>query len=303
MSENRLAGVWTALISPIDAFPHTDGQVNESLWSRLIERQIEAKVDGVIVAGSTGEGQTMTDQEWAQLVQKAATYTDRIQVMASVGASATWRVIELAKKAKELGATSLLVSSPPYNKPTPSGLIAHFSQISKATNGMPMMVYNIPGRTAVNISAETMRKIWKIPGVESLKESAGDWNQYLQMQEDCPPGKFILSGDDPSSLAFWSHGAQGTVSVLGNLAPKHLVKMWRSFQSEEWRQTRELFFASQELTRNLFCESNPIPIKWAVSHLLETPLPVRLPLEELSALHQKKLTKLISELRKDLELD
>lgn len=281
-----IRGIYTAIISP---FSEASFGINESVWRQLIERQIAAGIDGIVIAGSTGEGQTMYPEEWESSLRMACEYREKIQIMASAGASATWQSIERVKRAKEFGAHSCLVSSPPYNKPTQKGLIAHFEAIYTACSDLPIMVYNIPGRTAVNIQAETMTEIFKIDSVHSLKESSGDWNQFLQMQMNCPKGKTILSGDDPSALAFWLHGAKGLVSVLSNICPKAVKTIWNSFEQGNQEEALKIFDELQNFTKLLFCESNPIPTKYVMSKVLGVSLRPRLPLLELSLSHREKL--------------
>lgn len=281
-------GIWTAIITPFD---QNGESIQFDLFSKLIERQIQAGITGLVVAGSTGEGNCLRNEEFEELVTRAAQYRNDIQIMASCGQSATWRAIEWAKIAKRAGAHSLLVSTPAYNKPPQEALVSYFESVAKAAEGLPLMVYNIPGRTAVNLTPATLEKIWQIPGIQSLKESSGQWDQFLEMQQNCPPSREILCGDDPSSLAFWTHGAVGTVSVLSNLAPRWVVSQWKAFLDQNLIKARETFFKSLNLTRALFCESNPIPVKWAVASLLSVRMGMRPPLRDLSLESQARLRK------------
>jgi len=286
-----MRGIYTALITPF-----SDSGIESSLFRKLIERQIEAGTAGIVIAGSTGEGQTLTQSEWKHLIEAAKPYREKIDVMVSCGSSATWDAVEKIKIAQDLGATSVLVASPAYNKPTPAGLIKHFEQVASASQ-VPVMVYNIPGRTAVNISADVMQKIWSFEKISALKESAGNWGQFLELRAQLPEDKFLFSGDDPLNLAFAVHGAHGSVSVLSNVFPKLVVQLWSHAQSDNWEAARTLFKRVYPLTTQLFSESNPIPVKWAVSYLIGAKMPPRLPLTDLQASHQKALGLLIDELK------
>lgn len=272
-------GVYTAVITP---FRSEGFGLDEKLFCKLIERQIEAGVHGLVIAGSTGEGQTMNENEWKQAVQLASQYRSQIEVLASCGSYSTWQTIEKAQLALSLGVNHLLISSPPYNKPTTDGLIQHFQSIHESCPEASIMVYNIPGRTAVNISPACLQELWKIPSIQALKESSGNWGQFLLMMRELPQNKLIFSGDDPLNLAFFSHGAHGTVSVLSNLFPKAVVNLWNLCQEGRFEDARKEFFKYQRLIDLLFCESNPIPVKWAVSRLLHQDMKPRLPLRPLS---------------------
>jgi 4-hydroxy-tetrahydrodipicolinate synthase len=278
------SGVWTALVSPF----HSSGSgIDESLWRRLIERQIEAHVSAIVVAGSTGEGQTLTLEEWSQLLKGASLYRDQIHVCAACSSSSTSQSKEMLRRAIDLGAQSALVATPPYNKPMPQGIVAHFQEISSVQKNFPIVVYNIPGRSGTNISPETMAMLWKIPEVVALKESSGNWSQFLDLVAQLPPEKYILCGDDPFNVAMITHGASGTVSVLSNVIPKAVVDLVEAASFSRMGEAMEIFYSSLGLTKALFSESNPIPVKYAVSLLLEQPLALRLPLTPLSEAHQK----------------
>lgn len=294
MPEAMIEGIHTAIITP---FVEKGFGIQERTWRALIERQIEAKINGIVVAGSTGEGQTLYSEEWETALQIACEYRDKIQIMASVGSSATWQSIDRLKRAQDLGAHSCLVSTPPYNKPTQEGLFQHFESLHQASPNMPLVIYNIPGRTAVNLQASTLQRLWKIPSVSAIKESSGDWSQFLEMMEACPKDKSILSGDDPSALAFWTHGSTGLVSVMSNVFPRIAKKLWDLFQDKKYDEAKNLFYEALPYVRLLFIESNPIPTKWILSKILKTDLPVRLPLTELSLSYQEKLLSTANELK------
>ena len=267
----------------VTPFRATSFGIDEKAFRQLIERQIEAGIHGIAVAGSTGEGQTMSPAEWEEALKIASGYRSQIHIMASCGASSTWQCIEKMEKLGKLEVHSALISSPPYNKPPQDALVQHYTEISKAVPSVPIMVYNIPGRTAVNILASTMTEIWKIPSVQALKESSGNWNQFLDLKQNLPSEKALFSGDDFSALSFFVHGANGLVSVLSNIAPKACVQIWNLIQKKDFGSAQEVFFDLKKMMDLLFCESNPIPVKWAVGQLIQRDLAPRLPLRALSS--------------------
>ena len=277
--------IYTALVTP---FQKSGSGVDENVYSALIEKQIDAGVHAVIVAGSTGEGQTLTQSEWTTAIKTAVRYRDRIQVLGSCGQSATAQTAERYRELSDLGVHGALISTPAYNKPPQRGIVQHYQEVAKA-GSLPIMVYNIPGRTAVNILPSTMKELWKIPQVTSLKESSGNLEQSFQFIREVPAGKVVLSGDDSMNLAMFSQGAKGSVSVLSNLLPKSLVKLWKLSEANEYDKARQLQNKLMELTSLLFVESNPIPVKWCVGQLLCQELPVRLPLVKLDSQYHSAL--------------
>ncbi|PIR21774.1 MAG: 4-hydroxy-tetrahydrodipicolinate synthase, partial [Deltaproteobacteria bacterium CG11_big_fil_rev_8_21_14_0_20_45_16] len=187
----------------------------------------------------------------------------------------------------------------PYNKPTQDGLVAHYREIAQVASQLPIMVYNIPGRTAVTIQASTMTEIWKIPNVLALKESSGSWQTFLDMSQHLPAKKTLLCGDDASALAFYLHGAKGLVSVLSNLCPKACIEIWDLSQKNLWTEAKNLFDRYKRLLDLLFIESNPIPIKYAVAHSIGRELLPRLPLLGLSERFRTELEREMKALQKE----
>jgi len=279
-------GVWTALITP---FQKSGTGIDEAIFKKLIERQIEAQSRAVVLAGSTGEGPTLSLAEWESLLKIAAPYRDQIHICISCSSSSTQESVERLQRACNLGAQSALVSTPAYNKPMPKGVIAHFEALAKAQQKFPLIVYNIPGRTATNISVETMTELWKIPEVVALKESSGNWSQFLDLIESLPAKKNILSGDDPMNIAMIAHGASGTVSVLSNVVPKLVVELVEAVSFGRIAEAAEVFYATYPLTKALFSESNPIPVKYAVGLLMDRELLPRLPLTRLEEKNSERI--------------
>lgn len=299
-ARNSLAGmkgIFTAIVTPFRA--NGSFGIEEASFRKLIERQVDAGVHGIVVAGSTGEGQTMHTEEWEQALKIAVEYKSKIHIMGSCGSSSTWQTQYKLERLAKLGAHSALVSSPPYNKPTQEGLIRHFQRLNESVPDIDLMVYNIPGRTAVNITADTMSELWKIPSVKSLKESSGDWSQFLSMMSKLPNGKFMFSGDDPSSISFLTHGASGVVSVLSNVAPRACVSIFKNATEGKIDEARKLFFRLKKLTDLMFCESNPIPVKWTAQEHYGIQMDPRLPLLPLSKKHHDKILAELKQLKSE----
>jgi 4-hydroxy-tetrahydrodipicolinate synthase len=281
----KVEGVYTAIVTP---FRDSGSGIDEGSYRALLELQIDAKVQGIVVAGSTGEGQTLSREEWKDALKIALTYRNQIQIVGACGSSGTEFTRDRYRELSDLGVHAALISTPAYNRPPQRGLVAHFEKIA-ASSSLPIFVYNIPGRTAVNILPATMLEIWKIPHIVALKESSGNLEQALQMIREAPKGKIVLSGDDSFNLALFAHGARGTVSVISNLVPKIVVKLWKAWSVGEMHDAQQL--QSELLAHNssLYIESNPIPVKFCVGEMLNRKLPPRLPLLELDSTYHLKL--------------
>lgn len=288
-----MEGVYTAIVTP---FGPAGRGIDEKFFRTLIERQINGGVTGLIISGSTGEGQTLTLDEWKTSLQIALQYKGKVQIIGACGSSGTDQTVERFKMIADMGASAALVSTPPYNKAPQRGLIKHFETIA-ASNSLPILVYNIPGRTAVNLLPATIRELWKIPTVVSIKESSGNWDQIVQIVSELPTGKTFLSGDDPFNLPVLSIGGHGTVSVLSNVAPKALVQLCNEFKKGDIAKAREINHSLSDFIPLLFSESNPIPVKWCMGQILGADLPPRLPLVPLDEAHHAKLKAGLNKLR------
>lgn len=272
-------GLTTALITPF----RDDGSLDRDLWQHLLQKQLVAGTDACIVAGSTGEGATLTRDEWTQLLRDAvATAKGAMRIIANASSSSTAEACDRARQAATLGAEGLLISCPPYNKAPQRGLVAHFDEIARATS-LPIMLYNIPGRAAVNLSPETLVQIWKNDRIVAIKESSGQLDQALVMLRDLPAGKVFLSGDDAWTLPLMSLGAKGVVSVFSNLFPALLKRLVNLVNEEKLSEARALHHELMQVMPLLFVESNPIPVKWALSFLMKKTFSLRLPLVALDS--------------------
>jgi len=281
----RFEGVYTALIT---AFHKSGTGIDEKITARLIERQIEAGVTGIILGGSTGEGQTLELNEIENLIKVAKAFKGKIQIMGACGFSGTQQTADRYAWLCKNEVDAVLISTPPYNKAPQRGLVRHFQEIAKLGD-KPIMAYNIPGRTAVNLLPSTMKDIWKISQIAALKESSGSIEQIQQSLYEMPQGKSLFCGDDPLSLSVWALGASGTVSVLSNICPKALVTQWKAWKSGKISEAQEIQKKMMTLTQHLFVESNPIPTKFCMGQILKTELNPRLPLVSLDEAHHLKL--------------
>ena len=286
-------GVMTALVTPF-----RDGAVDEQALRALVERQVAAGVDGLVPCGSTGESATLTHEEHhlvVRLVVEAA--AGRVKVVAGTGSNNTREAIELTAHAKDAGADGALLISPYYNKPTQEGLVAHFEAVAAET-AFPLIVYNIPGRTASNIAPETLARLAENEHIVGVKESCGDLEQISQVVAQCPDDFSILTGDDVLALPVMAVGGKGAISTSSNVTPERICKLVEAALAGRMEEARRLHYALLPLFDVLFCETNPIPVKAAVSLLGLCGDEIRLPMTPMT---QPNLARLQIVL-KDLEL-
>jgi 4-hydroxy-tetrahydrodipicolinate synthase len=285
-------GVLTALVTPL-----RDGAIDETALRDLVERQIDAGIDGLVPCGSTGESATLSHAEHRRVVEIVVQATrGRVPVVAGTGSNNTAEAIELTRHAKEAGADGALLISPYYNKPTQEGLVAHFAEIGRAC-AFPLIVYNIPSRTGSNILAPTMARIAEIEQVVGDKEASGDLVQTAEVIARCPDDFAVLSGDDALTLPMLSIGGRGVISVTSNLAPAEMVGMVRAFRGGDVEHARRVHFRLLPLFDVLFCETNPIPVKAAMAALGWIGPEIRLPLLPLTEANRERLQVVLKELR------
>ena len=272
-------GCWTALATPF----RRDGGVDETALRKLVASQLAGGIDGLVPCGSTGEAATLTHDEYRRVISLTLMESQgRVPVLAGVSGNATWKAIELARECETLGVDALLVLAPYYNKPTQEGLLQHFCAVAASTT-LPVVVYNIPGRTAVNIAPQTLARIAKAcPNVVAVKEAAGSLDQVSEILALAPAGFSVLSGDDSLTLPMLSVGARGVVSVVSNVAPRQTKALCAAFASGKTREAARLHGKLFALIKALFCETNPIPVKAALSMLGVCSDAMRLPLLPLS---------------------
>ena len=277
-------GVFTALVTPF-----RDGEVDEPALRELVEFQVAAGVDGVAPCGSTGEAATLSHAEHGRVVQIVVEAARRrIQVLAGTGSNNTRESIELTRHARRVGADGALLISPYYNKPTQEGIVAHYEAIARDT-GLPLVVYNIPGRTASNILPETLARLADVEHVVGVKEASGDIAQISEVVARCPEAFVVLSGDDALTLPVLAVGGRGVISTASNVAPRDVVELVRAFRAGDHARALQVHQRLLPLIKALFCETNPIPVKAALALQGRIRDEIRLPLTKLAQANRERL--------------
>ncbi|CAN5692619.1 4-hydroxy-tetrahydrodipicolinate synthase [soil metagenome] len=280
------SGAFTALITPF-----RNGEVDVEALENLVELQIKQGIHGLVPCGTTGETPAMSEAEDRLVIETVSRVADgRVPVVAGSGSNSTEMAIKYTKMAREAGADGSLQVSPYYNKPTQEGLYRHFAAVAESTD-LPILLYNIPGRTAVTIEAETMARLAEIPNIVGVKESTLSMNMVSDIRSLCGEEFVIFSGDDPMILPLMSLGGTGTIAVTSNVAPGAVSDMVDAILGGDWKRGRELHYELLPLFRALFIETNPIPVKTAASLLGLCSDEMRLPLipmegENLAALQE-----------------
>lgn len=278
-------GTYTALITPL-----RDGEVDYAALGTLIERQIEAGVEGVVPCGSTGESATLSHDEHERVIAFTIERADRqLKVIAGTGSNNTRESIRLTRFAHEHGADGALLIAPYYNKPTQEGLYAHYAAIADAV-ALPQLIYNIPGRCAVNIAPETLARLSQLPNIVGVKEASGSLEQISRTIELCGPDFTLLSGDDSLTLPIMAVGGKGAIAVLSNLLPRDLAGLVRAAGSGRFDLARGEHYRLLPLMRALFLETNPIPVKAALALMGLCCNELRLPLSPLGEANTVKLS-------------
>jgi 4-hydroxy-tetrahydrodipicolinate synthase len=285
-------GTYTALVTPF-----RDGKVDEAALRTLIREQIAAGIDGIVPCGSTGESATMTHAEHEQVIslsiEEAA---GRVKVMAGTGSNSTAEACRLTKFAADAGADGALLISPYYNKPTQQGHVLHYRAIAEAAK-LPLIIYNIPGRTGVNILPETVAQIAEIPGIVGIKEAAGSLDQVSRIVQLCGPKFTVLSGDDSLTLPMMAVGAHGVISVASNLLPRRVSELVRAAAADDYATARRVHFELLPLMQALFLETNPICIKTALAFANKIPsAELRMPLTPITEPSRKRLEQVVRDL-------
>ena len=285
MKNILFSGVCTALVTPF-----LDGKVNYPMMEMLLRRQIEAGVKAVVVCGTTGESPTVTDDEKLELFRRCKAFAkDDCLVIAGTGSNSTLHAIELSIEAEKCGADALLVVSPYYNKATEDGLFAHYLSIAHAVK-IPVIVYNVPGRTGVDIPVSVYKRLSRIPNIAGVKEASSSITKIAEIRRECPDLP-IWSGNDDMVVPTLSLGGQGVISVLSNVAPVETKTMVESALSGDYRAAAAMQCQLLPLIKLLFCEVNPIPVKAAMKYIGYDCGGCRLPLTSLMTENQLKLKK------------
>lgn len=286
-----LKGVFTALVTPFK-----NGKVDEDALKGLIEFQLKEGVDGLVPCGTTGEAPTLSYEEHERVIELTVKYANgSVPVIAGTGSNSTKEAIELTESAKRLGADMCLLTTPYYNKPTQEGLYLHYKEIAETVD-VPLVLYNIPGRTGINMAPETIRRVAEIPNIVGIKEASGSLVQVSEIYRLTGGNFTILSGDDNIFLPMMSVGAVGVISVVSNIMPKELKGLYRAFlEKKDIEKARDLHTRLMPLFQGMFIETNPIPVKEALHYMGMIEKEFRLPLCPLSDANSKYLKGLLKE--------
>ena len=288
----KLEGSYVALVTPFDR----EGRLDEDAYRHMIRLQLKGGTRGLVPCGSTGEAATLPHEEYRRAIEIACDESrGEVPVIAGVGTNATWKAVESAREAESLGADALLVLAPYYNKPTQEGIYQHFRAVARESR-LPIVVYNIPGRTGVNILPKTVARMAKdLPTVVAVKEAAGSLDQVSEILTLTKPGFTVLSGDDSLTVPMMSVGAKGVVSVVANVAPKQTQALCAAALKGDYKRAASLHLKLFPLIKSLFVETNPIPVKAALAMMGVCRPEPRLPLTPLSAENRPALKKALKE--------
>ena len=282
-SSVALQGSIVALVTPM----HADGSVDYPSLRKLIDWHIAEGTNCIGVVGTTGESPTVNVEEHCEIIRVAVEQAQgRVPVMAGCGANSTHEAIELAKYAKKVGAESQLQVVPYYNKPTQEGQYQHFKAIAEAVGDLPMMLYNVPGRSGADMLHDTVLRLAQIDSIFGIKEATGNIERAQWLIRDVPQGFGVYSGDDPTAVALMLCGGHGNVSVTANVAPRLMSALCAAALAGNIQRAMEIQFQLMPLHKHLFVEANPIPVKWAVARMGHCGGTLRLPMTELSAANQ-----------------
>ncbi len=274
-----ITGSLVAIVSPM----HEDGSLDFDALRRLIEWHIAEGTNAIVMVGTTGESPTVDPQEHVELVRTAVEVSRRrVPVIAGTGANSTREAIELTEQARKIGADATLQVVPYYNKPTQEGLYRHFVAVAETVD-LPVILYNVPGRTVADLGVETALRLAQVPGIVGLKDATGDLARAGELLRRLPAEFALYSGNDDSALALMLLGGQGVISVTANVAPKLMRQLCDAALEGDLPKARQLNARLMPLHLRLFVESNPIPVKWALQRMGKIEGGIRLPLVPLSA--------------------
>ncbi len=285
-------GALSAIVTPF-----RDGEVDERALRDHIEWQIQSGIDGIVPCGSTGESATLTHAEHERVIKITIEQTRRrVPVVAGTGSNATAEAIWLTTAAREIGADGALLLSPYYNKPTQEGIFRHYKMIASAVD-LPLIVYNIPGRTASNIAPETFARLCEIRNIVGVKEASGLMDQVSDIHRLCGDRLTILSGDDGLTVPIMALGGKGVIATTSNVMPREMHDLAAAGLAGDFARAREIHYKIMPVMRNLFIETNPIPLKQALAFMGRCANELRLPLCPMSAPAAEKLKAAMKELK------
>ncbi|PKL52269.1 MAG: 4-hydroxy-tetrahydrodipicolinate synthase [Nitrospira bacterium HGW-Nitrospira-1] len=276
--------------------PFRNGKVDEKALGDLIEWHIKQGTNAIVPCGTTGESATLDYEEHHRVIRfTVEAVNKRVPVIAGTGANATDETIMITKEAKKSGADGALVVAPYYNKPTQEGLYRHYKAVAEAVK-MPIVLYNVPGRTAVNILPATVARLAEIKNIVAIKEATGDMKQASEVIRLCGNKITVLSGDDFTTLPLMALGGKGTISVSANVAPKLVSRMCALWEKGRFDEARKIHFQLEPLNAAMFIETNPIPVKTALALMGKIREEFRLPLCEMAAANRDKLKKALKDM-------
>jgi 4-hydroxy-tetrahydrodipicolinate synthase len=275
----QIRGSIPAIVTPM----HEDGSLDLPAFRKLIDWHVEEGTNGLVVVGTSGESATLSVEEHVLMVKTAVDHAaKRFPIIAGAGGNSTSEAIALAKAAKEVGADATLQVVPYYNKPTQEGMYQHFRKIAESVD-LPLIMYNVPGRTVADMNHETVLRLAGVPGIVGIKEATGNIDRAAHLIKHAPAHFAIYSGDDPTAIALMLLGGHGNISVTANVAPRAMSEMCRAALAGDAITARKIHLNLLSLHRQMFCESNPIPVKWALAALGRMEGGIRLPLTPLDA--------------------
>jgi 4-hydroxy-tetrahydrodipicolinate synthase len=274
----RLRGSMVAIVTPM----HEDGSLDMTSFRELVDWHVEQGTSALVVVGTSGESATLSVEEHVLMIQTAVDHAaSRIPIIAGAGGNSTAEAIELSECAKRAGADATLQVVPYYNKPTQEGMYRHFRTIAEAVD-IPVILYNVPGRTVADMSDQCILRLAEVPGVIGVKDATGNIERAAFLIRHAPAHFAIYSGDDATAVALMLLGGHGNISVTANVAPREMSQLCRAALEGDAIVAREIHLKLLSLHKNLFCEANPIPVKWALSELGRIKGGIRLPLTPLS---------------------
>jgi len=275
--------------------PFRNGQVDEEAYRELIEFQIENGTSAIVPCGTTGESATLSMEEHNRVIEICVdAVRKRVPVIAGTGGNSTWEAVELTRHAKEVGADASLSVTPYYNKPTQEGLYQHFKTIAKEVS-FPIVLYNVPGRTSVNMLPDTVARLAQLEEIVAIKEASGSITQMTEIVVKCRDSIALLSGDDGITLPLLSIGGKGVISVVANIAPKQSAEYVGAFLEGRHEQAREMFLNLFPLCQAMFIETNPLPVKTALALMGKIQEEFRLPMCEMAPASKTKLESVLRE--------
>jgi 4-hydroxy-tetrahydrodipicolinate synthase len=279
------SGSMVALVTPM----HEDGSLDDDSLHKLVEDHIQQGTDAIVAMGTIGESATLNVEEHLGVIAKVVEQVNgRIPVIAGTGANCTAEAIELSQAAADLGVAAVLLVTPYYNKPTQEGLYQHYKAIAEAVD-IPQILYNVPGRTACDLLPETVGRLAKINNIIGIKEATGDLSRVEQIRELAGAEFELYTGEDANTVDFILAGGQGVISVTANVAPASMHLMCQAALAGDAKKAKEINQTLQDLHQNLFVESNPIPVKWALAEMGMIPTGIRLPMTVLSEQHHQSV--------------